>query len=112
MNELETVLTDTNFEAEVLKRQGTILVDFWASWCYPCQILAPIIDELAQKYQQKVTFGKMDVDANPATSEHYDIKGIPTVIVFRNGQILQQFVGVQPKEVYGQALAEALGLLE
>lgn len=104
MSDLEITLTDNNFQAEVLEKKGVILVDFWAAWCGPCQMLAPIIEELAKEYEGKVVVGKLEVDENPQTSSQYQIQGIPSVIFFKDGKIVDQFVGVQPKEVYKQVL--------
>lgn len=104
----EIVLTDESFKKEILDSDGIKVVDFWAAWCYPCKVLSPVIDELASKYEGKVTVGKLNVDENPLTSDSYNISGIPTVIIFQNGKKIQQLVGVQPKEVYQKALDSLL----
>ncbi|MEO0514332.1 MAG: thioredoxin [Planctomycetota bacterium] len=95
----ETVieLTDANFEAEVVNSEHPVLVDFWAEWCMPCRMLAPVIDELSQEYEGKVKVGKVDTDANRETSVKYGISAIPTIILFKGGEIHKKFVGVTPK---------------
>lgn len=97
-------ITDSNFDTEVLKNSGLVLVDFWATWCYPCVMLAPTIEEIATEMKDKVSVRKMDVDANPTTSMKYQIMSIPTVMLFKNGEIVETFIGVQPKEVYVKAI--------
>ncbi|SHH75601.1 thioredoxin [Sporobacter termitidis DSM 10068] len=84
---------------------GTVLVDFWAGWCMPCKMLAPVIEELAEELKDSVKTGKVDVDAEGELAAEYGVMSIPTVIVFRNGQEAKRFVGVQPKEVYTNFLA-------
>ena len=98
------VFTDQNFEQEVLNSQKPVLVDFWAPWCGPCQMMGPIIEELAEELEGQVVVGKLNVDENPQMAQKYGIMGIPTLLVFKNGQVVEQFVGVQPKEVLKQAL--------
>jgi len=97
--------TDTGFESEVLKSQQLCIVDFWAEWCGPCRILGPTIDSLASEYTGKVKVFKMNVDENPDVPSRYHIRGIPTVIFFKGGQVVEQMVGVQPKEAYQEAIA-------
>ena len=101
-------INDASFQTEVLSGQGVSLVDFWAAWCGPCRALAPTIDALGQAYDGKVKVCKMDVDANPETPSRFGIKGIPTVIVFKNGQEFKTIVGAQPKAEYEKVLNEAL----
>lgn len=92
-NENITELNDAIFTAEVLEAKMPVLVDFWASWCGPCKMLAPIIEEVAKEYAGKIKFAKLDVDANNKTSELYHIRGIPTLILFKDGKVLDTKVG-------------------
>jgi len=98
------VFTDQNFEEEVLNSQIPVLVDFWAPWCGPCQMMGPIIEELAEELEGKVVVGKLNVDENPQMAQKYGIMSIPTLLIFKNGQVIEQFVGVQPKEVLKTSL--------
>lgn len=93
MSENLVHVTDDSFEAEVLKASGPVLVDFWATWCGPCKMIAPVLDELAGEYAGKLKIAKLDVDANPGTAPKYNIKGIPTLIIFKNGQVAGTKVG-------------------
>ena len=102
-------VTDNDFEAEIEKHEGLAVVDFWATWCGPCRAIAPIVDELAQQYQGKVKIGKMDVDRNSATPIRYGVRGIPTLLVFKGGQVKEQIVGYVPKETIQKALDKHLG---
>ena len=95
-------LTDSTFAGAI--SAGTVLVDFWADWCGPCKMLAPVIEELAEEFEETVTVGKLDTDANGATAQAFGIAAIPTVIVFRDGVEAKRIVGVNPKEVYVAAL--------
>jgi thioredoxin 1 len=90
--------TDGNFDADVLKSGAPVLVDFWAEWCGPCKRLAPTIDALAGDYAGKVTIGKLNVDENPNTPGKYNVRGIPALLLFKDGQLVDQVVGLQPKE--------------
>ena len=96
--------TDDNFEQEVLKSEQPVLVDFWAEWCMPCRMLAPTIEKLANDYAGKVKIGKIDTDANRDVSLKYSINAIPTVILFRNGQVAQKFVGLRQEKDFKEAL--------
>ncbi|MBC7693630.1 MAG: thioredoxin [Methylotenera sp.] len=96
--------TDTNFSTDVLKSQELAVVDFWAEWCGPCKMLGPTIEAIADEYSGKIKVFKMDVDSNPTTPTQFHIRGIPTVILFRNGQVVDQLVGNQPKDVIVQAI--------
>jgi thioredoxin 1 len=97
-------VTDANFDADVLKSDTPVLVDFWATWCGPCRAIAPIVEELAKEYHGKVKVGKMDVDANSSTPMRYKVTGIPTLLVFKGGQVVEQIVGYRPKDAIAQAL--------
>ena len=100
-------VTDANFDAEVLKSTQPVLVDFWAVWCGPCRAIAPIVEELATQYKGRVVVGKMDVDNNPATPQRYGVRGIPTLLVFKGGQVAEQIVGYVGKDVIEKALVKA-----
>ena len=100
-------LTDQNFEAEVLKSPQPVLVDFWAEWCMPCRMLAPTIDQLAEDYGGRVKVGKVDTDANRDVTLKYQINAIPTVIVFKGGEVVKKFVGMTNKAQLAAALDEA-----
>jgi thioredoxin 1 len=90
--------SDGNFSKQVLESLAPVLVDFWAEWCAPCKRLGPTVDALATEYQGKVVVGKMDVDANPLTPEKYAIRGIPTLLLFKGGQVVETIVGLQQKD--------------
>lgn len=92
-------ITDQNFEELVLKSDKPVLIDFWAAWCGPCVAIAPMIEELAQEYQGKVVIGKLDVDNNPVASNNFRVTSIPTMLVFKNGQVVDKQVGGVPKNV-------------
>ncbi len=102
-------VTDANFDQDVLKAEQLVLVDFWATWCGPCRAIAPIVDELAKEYQGKIKVGKMDVDRNNATPMRYGVRGIPTLLVFKGGQVKEQIVGYVPKETIQKALDKHIG---
>jgi thioredoxin 1 len=90
-------LTDDTFEAEVLKSSTPVLVDFWATWCAPCKAIGPLIDELAEEYDGKVKIAKVNVDDNQAIPGQFGVRGIPTLILFKDGQVVDQVVGAVPK---------------
>ncbi|MCM2277545.1 MAG: thioredoxin [Oligoflexia bacterium] len=100
--------TDGNFESEVLKSAQLALVDFWAEWCGPCRLLGPTIDALADEFAGKMNVYKMNVDENPATPSRYHIRGIPTVLFFKNGQLVDQLVGNHPKDTLSQVVQKHL----
>jgi len=95
-------LTAENFDATI--KSGRVLVDFWAAWCMPCKMVAPIIEELAAEYKGKLTVAKVDIDKESALATRYDIMSIPTVILFNDGQEVKRIIGVQPKETYEDEL--------
>ncbi|MBI5683325.1 MAG: thioredoxin TrxA [Deltaproteobacteria bacterium] len=97
MSEKVLNVSDSNFEAEILKSDMPALVDFWATWCAPCRAIAPIVEEMAETYAGKIKVAKMNVDDNPATPGKYGVRGIPTLILFKNGQVVDQVVGAVPK---------------
>ncbi len=101
-------VNDIDFEEQVLKSDTPVLVDFWADWCAPCRMVAPIVEELANEYDGRVTFAKVDVDANAETSLKYGIRSIPTLLVFKGGKPVDQIVGAVPKAVLKKHLEGAL----
>ena len=105
MSKLPAV-TDDNFETEVLKSDKPVLVDFWAEWCGPCRQVDPILDELAAEHGEKVTFVAMNVDENPVTPSTYRVTGIPTLNVYKNGEVVKQIVGAKPKAALLNELSE------
>jgi thioredoxin 1 len=100
-------LTENNFHHEVLESSKPVLVDFWASWCGPCHMIAPAIEELASDYDGRATIGKLNVDEQPGIAQRYGIRSIPSVLFFQDGQVVDQIVGAVPKK----ALAEKLNRL-
>ena len=96
--------TDSNFEQTVLQSGQPVLVDFWAEWCGPCKRLGQTIDQLASEYAGKVTIGKLNVDENPNTAIKFQIRGIPAVMLFKGGAIVESVVGLQPKEEFKRAI--------
>ncbi|TVQ66345.1 MAG: thioredoxin [Balneolaceae bacterium] len=90
-------LTDSNFDQEVLKAETPVLVDFWAEWCGPCRMVGPVVEELAGDYEGKVKVGKVDVDSNPQVSMKYGIRSIPSLLIFKDGEVVDQIVGAVPK---------------
>lgn len=94
----EITLSDADFEETVLKSARPVLIDFWAVWCGPCQMQDPILEEVAKELSGKVKIGKLNVDENPTTAQKFGVMSIPTLMIFKNGTIVKQFIGVQSKE--------------
>lgn len=100
--------TDSNFKKEVLESDLPVLVDFWATWCGPCKMIAPIVEELAKEYHGKIKVGKVNVDDNPKTATHYGIMSIPTLIFLKNGKVMDQLVGALTKSQLKNKIEENL----
>lgn len=100
----EMTFTDDNFEEEVIKAEGPVLVDFFAEWCGPCKMLGPIVEELSGEYEGKVKIGKLDVDANPTVAGKYGVQSIPTLIFFKGGEAVDKVMGFQSKEALKEKL--------
>lgn len=90
-------MTDANFEQEVLKSDKPVLIDFWAVWCGPCKMVAPVVEEIANEFNGKLKVGKLDVDSNPEVSMKFGIRSIPTLMVFKGGKVVEQIIGAVPK---------------
>jgi thioredoxin 1 len=103
----DLTITDQNFEAEVLKSEQPVLVDFWAEWCHPCRIVGPIIEELAAEYSGKLKVGKVDVDKNQVAG-NYGIMSIPSILIFKGGKVLKTLVGAQSKDNYKKEIDSVL----
>jgi len=101
-------LTDANFQEQVINSDKPVMVDFWAEWCGPCRMVGPIVEELASEYEGKAIVGKVNVDHNPAVSAQFGIRNIPTVLFFKNGEIVDKQVGAAPKSAYADKLESQL----
>ena len=101
-------VTDATFDADVLKSSKTVVVDFWATWCGPCKMVAPVLDEIAGENADKLTVAKLDIDANPETARNFQVMSIPTMIVFQDGKPVKQIVGAKPKAALLAELADYL----
>ncbi len=97
-------ITDENFESEVLNSDLPVLIDFWAAWCGPCRMIAPLVEELAGEYEGKIKIGKLDVDNNQQTAIKYGVRSIPTLLVFKNGEVKDTIIGAVPKSQISQKL--------
>lgn len=102
------VVDDSNFDQVVLQSKAPVLVDFWATWCGPCRMVAPVVEELAEEYEGRVNFTKLDVDQNPKTASQYSIMSIPTLLIFKNGAPVSNIVGFRPKTDLKKSLDDVL----
>lgn len=98
MSDLVSNIKDNMFEAEVLQAEVPVVIDFWAPWCGPCKSIAPLLEEIAKEYEGKLKIVKMNVDENPYTPSQYNVRGIPNLVFFKNGEVANQIVGSVPKE--------------
>ncbi|MCK4651105.1 thioredoxin [Candidatus Babeliales bacterium] len=104
----ELILTNQNFSKEVLESNKPVLVDFWAEWCIPCQMLTPIIQDIINEFNEKIKIGKLNIDKNPSIAATFEIEAIPTLILFHNKKIFQKFIGIQPKNLIVKSINLAL----
>ena len=103
------IVDDSNFQAEVLQSDKPVLVDFWAIWCGPCKMIAPTVEDIAKEYDGKMKVAKMDVDANPKTAMQYGIRSIPTLLIFKSGQVVEQIIGAVSKRQLIDKVSSHLG---
>ena len=104
-----TEFTDANFQQEVLQSSEPVLVDFWAPWCGPCRMIAPMVDQLASEYSGAIKVGKVNIDNSPGAAQSFGVSSIPTLMIFKGGDVVERFVGVQPKDRLQRALDAAKG---
>jgi thioredoxin 1 len=103
-----TTITDGNFEGEVLKSSQPVLIDFWATWCGPCRAIAPVVEQLAKEYAGKLKVGKVNIDEHPRTPTTYDVRSIPTLLLFKDGKVVGQIVGAVPRPKIEDMIKKAL----
>lgn len=108
MSEKVIQTSDASFEADVLKSEVPVIVDFWAEWCMPCRMIAPALVDIAEEYDGKVIIAKLDVDSNPATAGQYGVRSIPTLLIFKAGTVVNQIIGAVPKSVIKDKVQEVL----
>ncbi len=101
--------TDANFQSQVLDSDQAVLVDFWAPWCGPCRMIAPMVEELANENSGSFKVGKINIDEHPAAAQNYGVSSIPTLMIFKGGEVVDRFVGVRPKNQLQQAIDAAKG---
>lgn len=101
-------VTDANFKSEVLESKTPVLVDFWAEWCGPCKMIAPVVEELAKEYDGKLRVGKVDVDSNQQMAMQFGVRSIPTLLIFKNGRVVDQIVGAVPKRMLAEKVLKHL----
>lgn len=106
---MELIFTDQNFENEVLQSKTPVLVDFWAEWCAPCRLVAPVVEELAKEYEGKLKVGKLNVDENGKIASRFNIMSIPTLLIFKKGEVVKTMIGAQSKESFRKQIEEVLG---
>ena len=101
-------VTDSSFDEEILQSDQPVLVDFWAPWCGPCKSIAPVLEQIAEEFAEDMKIAKMNVDDNPETPTQYNVKGIPNIVFFKNGEVVEQIVGAVPKEHLVDAINKIL----
>ena len=109
MSDLTKAVTDDSFKQDVLDASGPVLVDFWAEWCGPCRMVGPILDDIAKEYEGKLTIAKVNIDENPGTPNEYAVRGIPTMMLFNGGKLVDTKVGALPKGQLKDWIASKLG---